>query len=245
MNRRRPESITKEEITKNYVNDLKATMMSCSLKLGCSYRALRKAMRIYEILPRPKTHNWRRKPSIPQLDDIEWLKKQLETKSMKQIAKDLNTSHGRVSYFVNKHSIEWRGKDKSEKVKLALKGKYPFGRNGELAGNWRGGRRKGGSGGRYILIYSPNHPYAGREGYMMEHRLVMEKKLGRFLKLGEYVHHINGDTHDNRPENLKLMNNRKEHSKIHFDAVKEVTRLEIENKKLRVEIERLKKTSKS
>jgi hypothetical protein len=81
---------------------------------------------------------------------------------------------------------------------------HPMGWRGENARHWTGGRRKTGTG--YVAIYSPGHPSIkfGARKYVLEHRLVMEKSLGRYLQVHEHVHHRNGIKDDNRIENLEL-----------------------------------------
>lgn len=57
---------------------------------------------------------------------------------------------------------------------------------------------------RYITVYVPDHPAATKQGTVLQHRLVMEEMLGRYLERHENVHHKNGDRADNRPENLEI-----------------------------------------
>jgi len=79
---------------------------------------------------------------------------------------------------------------------------------------WKGGRRV--SKGGYILLSRPKHPHAQSHGYILEHRLVMEAHLGRYLHPKEVVHHINEDKQDNRIENLELVRSQSEHMRHHF-----------------------------
>jgi len=88
--------------------------------------------------------------------------------------------------------------------------------SGEKHGMWKGGRlsNRGGTKG-YVEVHAPTHPHANSIGYVREHRLVMEKSLGRFLETHEVVHHINEDMSDNHLENLMLFSNNGEHTKYH------------------------------
>ena len=87
------------------------------------------------------------------------------------------------------------------------------GKKGSKGINWKGGKSISEDG--YVLIYALNHPHASvGNKYVFEHRLMMEKYLGRYLSPEEIVHHINGIRSDNRIENLKLLS-RSEHNREH------------------------------
>ena len=85
--------------------------------------------------------------------------------------------------------------------RVAVQRESPIGKFGAESTRWKGGITTSGG---YVLIKVSNHPSAQRGQYVMEHRLVMEKKLGRYLLPTEIVHHKNGITDDNRIENLEL-----------------------------------------
>lgn len=67
----------------------------------------------------------------------------------------------------------------------------------------------------YVAVYFPEHPKANKDGYIMEHDLVMECYIGRHLKDDEVVHHKNHKRDDNKLSNLQLMTVN-EHSALHM-----------------------------
>lgn len=83
-------------------------------------------------------------------------------------------------------------------------------RKGPANHMWKGGRTVTSHG--YVLVrVGKGHHLADVRGYAYEHRIVAEKKIGRRLRPGEEVHHINGVRSDNRPENVKVTANTAEH----------------------------------
>jgi hypothetical protein len=77
----------------------------------------------------------------------------------------------------------------------------------------------------YIFLHIPSHPKANKQGYIYEHRLIMEKHLGRMLSNDEIVHHINDIRNDNRIENLMLFPNNGKHLSKSFKSIKLIGRL--------------------
>lgn len=78
---------------------------------------------------------------------------------------------------------------------------------------WKGGRNITSDG--YVQIYKPEHPNCDVNNYMLEHRLIVEKYISRYLKLEEIVHHINEITQDNRLANLYIFPGTGKHMRYH------------------------------
>ena len=85
---------------------------------------------------------------------------------------------------------------------------------------WRGGTVKDSRGyllqrvradGPHGYLIRAHQGYAG--GYAPVHRVVMHDKLGRPLRPGEVVDHIDGDIENNDPENLRVFGSNSEHLK--------------------------------
>lgn len=152
----------------------------------------------------------------------------IEKKSMREVAKELGVAVGSVYNYLNRYGISSRknqgmtGKHHSQvsrdKISKGNKGKVV---SKETKEKMAEAKRIGGVGHKklradgYIAIYFPDHPRSNRDGYIMEHDLVMECIIGRPLGEDEVVHHINHVRTDNKKENLQLLTIR-EHASLHM-----------------------------
>jgi len=102
---------------------------------------------------------------------------------------------------INKGRIPW---DKDKK-RPEISGKNHY--------NWKNGRTKTPQG--YILIHKPEHPFSKGHGYVYEHRLIIEKIIGCYLKPKESCHHLNEIKDDNKPQNLMAFTSENAHQRFH------------------------------
>ena len=122
--------------------------------------------------------------------------------STHQIADQFDMDAKTVYRWLRKFGIKPR--TKSEAMKGINKGRRNSRRGGRITDK-RG----------YVLIYQPTHPNADNNGYIYEHRLVMEGILGRYLTKKEVIHHTNRIRNDNKPENLMLFSSFTKHMTFH------------------------------
>lgn len=102
---------------------------------------------------------------------------------------------------------------------------------GKLSKNWKGGKYL--QDGYVYMTISIKDPLINmckkhknqRSYYVLEHRYVVANHIGRELKGHEIVHHINGIKHDNRIENLQLLDGTHYHLPYIF-LEKKIKRLE-------------------
>ena len=136
-----------------------------------------------------------------------WLKR---AKFCSWSCRSKNTSTGTKNPFYGKTHTEEVRKLISRNMTKVLTGKRSRG--------WKGGSIISGHG--YKKVFMPEHPNAVN-GYVLEHRMVAERMIGRLLTEDEVVHHKNCIRDDNRPENLLVMSN-SDHCKLHNPGKKHV-----------------------
>lgn len=155
-------------------------------------------------------------------------------KAMNEIAREYDIAVGSVYNYLKKYGIPTREKmtkKTREKISKAHMGKpspikgikrpKEFGLKISKAkkGKYRihtkyGGHIKHRKDG-YTHIFCPDNANANKDGYVMEHILVMQEHIKRPLAEDEVVHHKNKIRNDNRIENLQLMTF-KEHARLHM-----------------------------
>ncbi|KKK88378.1 hypothetical protein LCGC14_2743780 [marine sediment metagenome] len=133
--------------------------------------------------------------------DKQWLRNEYvnEAKDAVQISNKVNCSSTTIYHWLNKFNIPRR----DTRFNLSNVG---IGKNNP---NWKGGRRLRTDG--YILLSRRDHPRAYGGGTVLEHIVIMEKHLGRYLKYygkrhpkNEVVHHIDDNKKNNKIENLYI-----------------------------------------
>lgn len=69
------------------------------------------------------------------------------------------------------------------------------------------------AGGRYVTVLAARR--GGKARHHPEHIVIVERAIGHELRATAPVHHVNGDTHDNRNENLVACDSAAYHKLLH------------------------------
>lgn len=190
----------KDELQRMY--DEAGTLSNLAERLGVAQQTAKARLIRWGIPIRDMrgTANTRRAAGAPGVTPeacADWQRQYDEAGSVRELARRIGKSSETTGYHLRKHGVKVnRAGFKSPRTVEIAKGAAHH--------NWKGGTTMHPDG--YILELAPEHPAAAtQKGYVLQHRLVMEKQLGRYLTPNELVHHKNEDKTDNRPENLELM----------------------------------------
>ena len=85
-------------------------------------------------------------------------------------------------------------------------------RKREASPSWKGGVSMVNG---YRCVYHPDHSRAHPNGYVYEHIIVAETKLGRPLEHGEIVHHVDRNKLNNSPDNIQVFPSQAAHMRHH------------------------------
>ena len=122
----------------------------------------------------------------------------------KYISKYCSVKCQRIGYKGFKHSEASKEKMREFRKKIT----------GNRHPRWKGGKYLTKDG--YILMLNPSHPFADVNNYFLEHRLVVEKQIERYLTPKEKVHH-RGKRDDNRPYMLMAFASNSAHRRFHHN----------------------------
>ncbi len=199
--KRFPQLFDEAWVRQKYVAENK-TIREISEELQCNRGAVGVALKLFSI-PR-RTHqraDRARSGSFSQLYDKAWLIEEFINKNrdVKNIAEELGCARWTVVKALQRLKIRKFPDRSQEKVDPSLPPGVKKRRDG------------------YIMVFRRDHPNAGPQGYIMQHRLVAEEALGRYLTGIEEVHHLNLSRSDNRLSNLLVMADHGMHRRFHVN----------------------------
>jgi len=192
---------TNEEIEYLKVNYPYKDKQTLSHEMGRTDKAVQTMavrLKIRKIVSKPKARNTYKVVGEPKFGEIKQageLGRPGEARYIWQACKDC----GKERWV----QLGKRGPRKLRCYACAMKSQ-----RGQGNPNWKGGKIGAGAGGSYVAIkLQPDDFFfsmADHQGYVLEHRLIMARKLGRCLQPWEKVHHKDGNRSHNVDSNLKL-----------------------------------------
>ena len=94
---------------------------------------------------------------------------------------------------------------------------HMYGRKGKDCPNWKGGikiaKHKNTS---YVMVYMPEHLKSDINGYVYEHRLIVEKEFNCEIPDRSVIHHVDGNGLNNDLTNLMVFKSNAEHISFHW-----------------------------